>query len=85
MPKLIDKVRVAEMLGIGFTQAEIAKRLDCSDRQIRRIRKRLNLKNSTKLVESEDHEFALRNFFLSFESGEKVAEKFGLTRQAILK
>jgi len=84
MPKLIDKYRVMAMLKLGFTQKIIAQRCNCSTRQVRRYKDYLKIYNPQKLTEKEI-ENSLRDFFLNFESGERVSERFGITRQAILK
>ena len=86
MPKIIDKTRVIEMAIMGFAQVEIAKRLGCSCRQVRRIIKQNpDLGKSKNIKMDKIIEPALRQYFLAFESGERTAERFGLTRQAILK
>jgi transcriptional regulator with XRE-family HTH domain len=85
MPKLIDKQRVYGMRSMGFTQAEIAERLGCSVRQVRRILCAANLhtppaKAGTPLIEG-----TLRNIYKKFLPGEAVGVRFGVSRQAILK
>lgn len=86
MPKLIDKESVIKMAITGFTRVEIAKRLGCSERQVRRILKKHPVMEGEKgLVKDGEVESAMRIFFLKWESGERVGERFGVTRQAVLK
>jgi len=83
MPKIIDKNRVIKMANEGFTKVEIARRLECSERQVRRI---LNgYKPERSGIKDYEAEQAVRFFYLKWESGEQAAERFGITRQAILK
>ena len=80
----IDKEAVAGMAKMGFKQKVIAERLGCSTRQIRRIFRELGLKTDKIQIENDVEEI-VRDLCLSFESGEKVSLRFGVTRQAILK
>jgi len=98
---MIDTNRLIKMIEMNFTQKEIARRLGCSTRQLRRKIKELNIdkkntikpdsstsrleKKSAPLRITKENETALREFFCQFESGEQAAERFGITRQAILK
>jgi hypothetical protein len=85
MPKLIDKNRVYEMKKMGFSNREISKRLNCSTRQLSRICKGLVIDKSGLNVKDREVELSLRDLYLQYESGDKVAERFGISRQAILK
>jgi|GEM_PF-1531787 len=85
MPKLIDKDKFFAMKLMGFTNTEIARRLGCSTRQITRLCKGLVMDKAGLKIKDGDVESALREFFKSFESGEKAGARFGLTRQAVLK
>lgn len=90
---MIDRIRLAEMTKMNFTQKEMADRLGCSERQIRRIVKELDIDSSTTCLKergtslrvTKESEECLREFFCQFESGERTAERFGISRQAILK
>jgi DNA-binding transcriptional regulator LsrR (DeoR family) len=81
MPKIIDKILLQEMINTGLSQKEIAKRLDCSTRQIRRICKAGKSNN----IINNDNEIYLRNYYSKFETCGQVGRRFGVTRQAINK
>jgi DNA-binding CsgD family transcriptional regulator len=86
----IDCEVVFQMRRQGFTCVEVANRLKCSERQVRRISKQIEKdKNitfkSSKSLKDKDVEIALRDFYSSFESSQETANRFGISRQAILK
>lgn len=74
------------MLREGFSKVEIAKRAGCSTKQVRRIERDVEetLNNNLPAPDPET-ENELRKFYLKFESAERVSERFGVSRQAILK
>lgn len=78
------------MLRTGFPITIIAKRLKCSTRQIGRIKKEMETAKNKKFVrqiELKDPEIekALREYYLTMESAEKTADRFGITKQALIK
>lgn len=82
---MIDRERVEKMTLTGFPQIEIAQRLGCSARQVRRIQEELKVKKENTIKVTPEIEPVLRTYYSMFESGEKTAQRFGVTRQAILK
>jgi len=91
MVERIDKEKVFQMARMGFTRTAIAERLNCSERQVRRIikdiesKKNIDLSKSEFNIADEDVEKALRELYSNFESAQTVANRFGISRQAILK
>ncbi len=88
MNKKIDTDIVHAMLKQGFSQAEIARRLNCSSKQIGRIEKRLSIETGQTFerntaLKVPEVEKALRSFFVKVESGDQVAQRFGISRQAV--
>lgn len=81
---MIDKHIVREMAAIGFSQKQIAERLQCSTRQVRRIARELNLTFDRSSIDAET-ENVVREFCATFLSAADTARKFGITKQAILK
>jgi transcriptional antiterminator len=84
---MINKDSVVSMTKMGFTQKEIAERLGCSTRQIRRVLKEIGSSSTgnSRIDIDQDTESTLREFMLTFSNGERAANSFGITRQAILK
>lgn len=86
----IDYEVVFQMRRMGFTCEVVAARLDCSARQVRRISKKIEReKNITfkpsRELKDKDVEMALRDYYSSRESSQETANRFGISRQAILK
>jgi AraC-like DNA-binding protein len=79
MPKVINKQAVIEMKKQGFTCKQIAERLGCSERQVKRITKGMP---RGKFIDSETEKIS-REFLSAFMPGAAVALRFGVTRQAI--
>lgn len=80
MAARIDKNVITAMANTGFTRKQIAERLGCSERQVRRI---LGTANSRAVIPAADTEDHLRNFYLAFETAPAVASRFAVSRQAI--
>jgi len=84
---IIERVRVREMAESGLTQKEIARRMDCSERQIRRIIKG-NRKQETgekelkRAIRTDEHQCWKMAFIIS-RSYSAVARQFGVSRQAV--
>ena len=91
MNQKIEKNKVLGMLEEGFTNAEIARRLNCSTKQIGRIKAALEQELSKQcerdnLVKDYDVETARRELYVFLGiSYEAVGERFGVSRQAIHK
>jgi len=87
---MIDREKVLYMKRTCFTNVEIAKRLSCSERQVRRIINEFkkNGKVFPKAV-SGGNSIQIQNqvldFYLSFETEPKVAKRIGVTKQAVNK
>jgi DNA invertase Pin-like site-specific DNA recombinase len=79
MPKLINRESVIEMKKQGFTCKQIAARLGCSLRQVKRLTKGMQ---RGKAVDSEVEKVS-REFLSEFLPGTAVALRFGITRQAL--
>lgn len=95
MARRIDRESVFQMARMGFTAQEIANRLNCSLRQVKRIKieiqksKNISLdarkQEYYKLLKDPDCEDALRRVYMVTESAEKASKRFGVSRQAMLK
>lgn len=75
--------QVIKMKKERLTNITIANRLNISVKTVQRILKKHSIKIRGK-NEPEVEKFK-RDLYLNFESGGKVAERFGISRQAVLK
>ena len=81
---MIDQNQLLKMKNAGLTNRKIAKKLGVSTKTVQRACKKFGIvkrgENNTEL------EQFMRDLFLELgESGGKVAERFGVSRQAVLK
>lgn len=79
----LDHDQVALMIRTGFTAALIAERLDCSDRQVRRIAVARDLDFAPDPAVGSDDEPALRRFYARTEGVARAARRFGVSRQTV--
>ena len=83
----IDRDRVISMRYNGLTQSEIAKRMECSERQIRRIISECKMNNveckMNKRTTMEDEHLCWRVAFNIDKSYSAIAKRFGVSRQAV--
>ena len=87
---MIDRERVFQMAKTGFTKTEVAKRLNCSVRQVNRIIKKIESDKNIKLIPNfdlrdKDVEKAVRSMYRCYENDQQVANRFGIRRQSINK
>ena len=83
---IIERARVREMAESGLSQKEIAKRLHCSDRQVRRIvhgSEVMGHSSEVRRAVREDEHLCWRVAFAIEGSYSAVARRFGVSRQAI--
>ncbi len=90
MANKIDKETVFQMLKTGFSRRTIAKRLDCSERQIQRLAKGFEKAKNRKFkkdnnLSDPEVEMAVRDHFLKLEPVEQTAKRFGISKQALIK
>jgi len=90
MPQRIDREVVFQMAKTGFPKYLIAERLECSTKQVGRIVKEIETDKNIKLTKNinlkdPEVEKACRAYYMKMESPEKVANRFGITKQALLK
>jgi len=84
---IIDRTRVREMAEMGLTRKEIGRRLGCSERHVRRILSECKMNNveckmSKGAVRADEHQ-CWRVAFAVFGSYSAVAQRFGVSRQAV--
>lgn len=80
------KIRIAKMCKTGFSIIEIARRLGISTKTVSRHLQELNLKPTKSIAGliDTDAEYELwRHYHKRGESLSMVAERFGVTRQAV--
>lgn len=82
----INRNTVLLALQTGLSSTQIAERLKCSERQIRRIKKEFEEKKNRKfkadpLLKDKGVEKAMREFYRNTEGPEKAAARFAITRQ----
>lgn len=87
---MIDREVVFQMLRTGFTKTEISNRLNCSRRQVTRIAKKIEADKNMKFksdftLRDRDVELAMRSVYNIYEGGQQTANRFGISRQAIMK
>lgn len=83
MNQRLDHDQVALMIATGFTAAQIARRLSCTDRQVRRIAVARSLDFNPNPVIGTEDESALRRFYARTEGATRAARRFGVSRQTI--
>lgn len=81
MNRKVDVNQVRMMDESGLSRAEIARRLGVNERTVRRV---LGPKAEPAYLDNEV-EVAVRSFYGVFNGPAAVAERFGVTRQAIYK
>lgn len=83
MNQKIDRQKVYWMLRTGWHPERIAERLDCSRRQVDRIKETIGFQPVYDLVDPENEQ-VLWNRYKDFgESFGKIALRFGRSRQAV--
>lgn len=91
MNKKIDNNEVLGMLEEGFSNAEIARRLNCSTKQVGRIKMKLEAEldrtfERDNLIKDYEIETARRELYVFMGIPyEAVGKRFGVSRQAIYK
>ena len=84
----IDRYTLFKMKRQGFCNAEVARRLNCSTKQVGRIVREIEQDKNIDFVNdphlrNKDIEKTRIKFYLHFESESNVAQRFGLSRQTI--